>query len=378
FKAWLGEWSASRALLSAVFSVNFLTYGVASLLMGFLADRFGLRKTLALGGAIMGAGCVLSSTVNSAGIIFLTWGFMVGIGVGTAYSPTAAAVSRWFVRQKGLAVGIVVSGLGLGTLIFPPIFGRLIELTGWRQAALFMGILIWAVYFGAAYLVRQDPKEKGLMPLGLKERASAPDGNQGVETGPEIGPSHSLHEVVRIRTFWLLFLIHGFWVLGMAIPMVHLVPFATDLGISREIAAAMLATVGGMSVVGRVVLAMATQRMGTKRSLVLLLAFQAVSMLWLAWSRSPFDLWLFTLVFGISYGGAASVFPLAASEFFGLKAMGSIFGLLIMGATIGGTIGPTLAGHLFDLTQAYFWAFMAGGISIAIGAVLPAWMEKKS
>ena len=108
--AWLNQWSVSRAFLSGVFSLSFMMYGVASVAMGYLADRFGIRRTLALGGFVMGAGCILTSFVHEAGLLYLSWGLAVGVGVGSSYSPTATAVSRWFVKKKGLCVGLVVSG----------------------------------------------------------------------------------------------------------------------------------------------------------------------------------------------------------------------------------------------------------------------------
>ena len=374
FKAWLVEWDISRAMLSAVFSLEFLTYGLFSLAMGFLADRFGLRLTMALGGAVMGAGCVLSSFVTDPDVIFLTWGVMVGVGVGSSYSPSAAAVSHWFVKHRGLAMGLVVSGLGLGTLVFPPICERLVVWLGWRDAAFSLGVAVWVIYGITTWLIRQDPAELGLKPLGQDE----PPAQQATKVAAARGapqasqpPSCDLREALGTRNFWLIFIFHALWVLGMTMPMAHLVPYATDLGVTPATAAAMLAVLGGMSVVGRVVLTGITERMGTKLSFTVYLACQALTMAWLAVCRGEWQLWLFAVTYGITYGGLAVVFPLASAELFGLKAMGSIFGLLVLGATLGGTVGPVLAGHIFDVTSSYMWAFMTGAISMAVAAVMP-------
>jgi MFS family permease len=347
-------------------------YGLASVVMGYLADRFGLRRTLALGGTVMGAGCLLTALVRSDWLLYLTWGLAVGVGVGTSYSPTAAAVSRWFIKRKGLTVGLVVSGLGLGTVIFPPLVERWIAGLGWRSTAVILGLIVWAVYFGTAFIIRGHPAEKGLQPLGAADPSFASSGqgsSGGRKTAPAADP-HTFAQAVRQGTFWIIFFVHGLWVLGMSMTMVHLVPYALDLGQPAATAALMLSVIGGLSVAGRVVLAVVIERLGTKWSLLSLLLFQAGTMFLLASSSQAWGLWSFTLLFGFTYGGLASVFPLATSEFFGLKNMGAIFGVILLGATLGGTVGPTLAGYVFDVTREYYLAFVSAGLAMILGGLM--------
>ena len=168
FKLWLGEWDCSRAFLSGVFSLCFLIYGISSFFMGRMTDRYGPRKTLALGGLIMGTGALLTSFVSAPGMLYLSFGLMIGIGVGTSYSPTASTVSRWFVKKKGTAVGIVVAGLGLGTFVYSPLARFLIGKWNWRSAFVLFGFMIWAVYLLAAYLIRRNPQDMGLQPYGQR------------------------------------------------------------------------------------------------------------------------------------------------------------------------------------------------------------------
>ena len=370
--AWLEQWPVSRAFLSGVFSLSFLMYGLASVAMGYLADRFGFRRAIALGGFIMGAGCILCSFVQSVWVLYLSWGLAVGIGVGSSYSPTATAVSRWFVRKKGLCVGLVVSGLGLGTVIYPPLFESIMARWGWRTAAVVLGLVVWVVYFACTLIIRGDPAAKNLVPLGLENPHGQADGSslKGAVSG-QGAASLTLSQAARTRSMWLLFVIHGLWVLGMSMSMVHLVPYAIDLGVPSATAALMLALVGGLSVAGRVVLAVVIEKLGTKWSLVCLMFIQAGSMLLLTFEGSENVLWCFTVLFGFTYGGLASVFPLATSEYFGLKNMGSIFGVVLLGATLGGTAGPTLAGGIFDMTRAYHLAFLSAFSAMIIGGLLP-------
>ncbi len=368
FKGWIEEWHCTRALLSGVFSLGFLIYGISSFFMGNLTDRYGPRKTLAIGGFIMGGGTFLTSLAPHAWVLYLTFSAMVGIGVGTSYSPTATTVSRWFVQKKGLAVGTVVSGLGLGTLILPPLARYIIGSWGWRAAFVVFGIIIWTVYFTAASILRRDPRDMGLQPYG---QGSA--GRPGA--GPQAAPGAAgevIHtgDALRMSRFWILFFVHSFWVVGMATPMVHFVPHATDVGVPPAQASFMLAVLGGVSVLGRVFLGALAEKMGTRRSLLFLLSFQMMTMLWLTVSTNAWMCWAFAIFFGLSYGGLASVFPLATAEYFGLASMGSIFGLILLGATLGGVTGPWIVGYLFDLTQKYFFGFLVCAASNGLGVLL--------
>jgi MFS family permease len=381
FKLWLREWDCSRAFLSGVFSLCFLIYGISSFFMGRMTDRYGPRKTLALGGLIMGTGALLTSFASTPWILYLTFGLMIGIGVGTSYSPTASTVSRWFVKKKGTAVGIVVAGLGLGTLIYSPLARFLIGIWNWRSAFALFGFMIWAVYFVGAYLIRRNPQDLGLQPYGQEPQRSVQEGATG---GQDHQSSVSALQVINTREalgksyFWVLFFVHCLWVVGMAIPMVHLVPYATDIGVSPDAAAAMLALLGGVSVLGRLVLGAVGENIGTRNSLRMMLLVQALAMLWLAGSKGPWMLWIFSFLFGFSYGGLASMFPLVTSEYFGVFAMGSIFGLILLGATLGGVIGPWLAGFIFDLAGRYFYGFLAGMVSMAMGLILTMYLPSRT
>jgi MFS family permease len=373
FKLWIEEWECTRGFLSGVFSICFLTYGISSFSMGRMADRYGPRKTLAVGGAIMGFGALLTSFASNVGSLYVTFGIMIGIGVGTSYSPTASTVSRWFVHRKGTAVGIVVAGLGLGTLVYSPLARFLMERWGWRFAFAVFGFMIWAVYFSAAYLIRKNPQELDLQPYRQDFQQSLPENHSGNGDHDKLDSGAlemNTGEALRKSYFWILFFVHCLWVVGMVIPMVHLVPYATDMGIPSEKAATMLALLGGVSVLGRLALGYFGEKIGTIGSLRSMFLLQVLAMLWLIVSKEPWMFWTFSFLFGFSYGGLASMFPLVTSEYFGVLAMGSIFGLILLGATLGGVVGPWLAGYLFDLASQYFYGFLAGVISMGMGLIL--------
>jgi OFA family oxalate/formate antiporter-like MFS transporter len=138
----------------------------------------------------------------------------------------------------------------------------------------------------------------------------------------------------------------------------------------------MLGSVGAMSILGRLSLGVLTEQWGVRRSIVIILSSQAASMLLPIIGSSPRILWIFVLAFGFGYGGLASIFPLATAEFFGTRSMGSLFGILLLGSTIGGSVGPLLAGSVFDLTGSYRYAFISCVIFMAMGIALAAGVEK--
>jgi len=378
FKSWIGEFGSSRAVLSGIFSLAFIIYGLASIVMGWFSDRYGPRKVIAIGGSIMAVGCFLTAFCHQTGVLYLTWGLAVGIGVGTCYAPTAATVSKWFVHRKGMAMGILVSGLGMGTLIFSPLSERLIQSFGWRRAIFIIGLIALTVYIVEALIIRGSPQDMGLEPL------TSPRKNGG---NGDAGGAHTLHmpehsmtvaEALRTRNMWFIFAIHGLWMIGVGIIMAHFVPYATDVGTNVNMAATMMGSVGAMSVIGRLTLGVLTEHWGIKRSFIIILSCQCLTMLLPFFGGSQWQLWMFVVAFGFGYGGLASIFPLATAELFGVRAMGSLFGISLLGATIGGSSGPLLAGFSFDLTHSYFSAFAAGAVSIGIGIILAAGIRKKA
>ncbi len=182
-------------------------------------------------------------------------------------------------------------------------------------------------------------------------------------------------QAMRTRNLWFLFAIHGLWTIGLAVCLSHFVPYATDLGIKTTTAAAMLGSVGAMSILGRLSLGVLTEQWGVRRSIVIILSSQAVSMLLPIIGSSPWILWIFVLAFGFG-SEAASIFPLATAEFFGTRSMGSLFGILLLGSTIGGSVGPLLAGSVFDLTGSYRYAFISCVIFMGMGIALAAGVKK--
>ena len=247
------DFGASRGSVSLVFSLaGFLYFGLG-VLSGPLADRWGSRRLAVAGMVLVGLGLAVAGQAQSLTQIYLAYGLGVGLGVGASYVPVLGAVQRWFVRRRGFASGLAVSGIGVGTLVMPPLASLFIQTLGWRHAYLALGGLAVVVGVGMALLIENDPRDRGL----------GPDGDPPQPLAASAGPEGStVRDAVRSRRFAGLYaacLISSF---GLFVPFVHLVPYALDHGVPNASAVLLLGAIGVGSTAGRFFLGGLADRMG--------------------------------------------------------------------------------------------------------------------
>src|SRR4051812_20419813 len=211
------EFGASRGSVSLVFSLaGFLYFGLG-IVSGRLADRFGSRCLAVAGMILTGLGLMAASAARSLVEVYTAYGLGVGIGVGCAYVPAIGAVQRWFVRRRGFASGLAVSGIGVGTLLMPPLAALLIESLGWRGAYFALGALAAVLGGGMALLLENDPRARGLNPDGDPLQPGSSSGRaDGASVREAIGSPQfiSLYAACLICSF------------GLFVPFVQLVPYA--------------------------------------------------------------------------------------------------------------------------------------------------------
>ena len=352
----------ARGMTSGAFSLSMAAQGLLGIVMGGLTDRFGPRLVMTLSGFLLGLGYLLMSQLGAIWQLYLFYGVMVGIGMSGAFIPLLSTVARWFVARRSMMTGIVLTGTGVGALIAPPVANQLISAYDWRTSYLVMGIIVLVVVVLAAQFLRRDPTKIGQVPYGeSKEEKSGLKSDTG---------GLSLREAVCTRQCWTVFGIVfalGFCLFAI---MVHMVPHATDLGISAASAASILATVGGAMIVGRLVLGSVADRIGNRRAFIIGFILMSAALFWLVLATELWMLYLFAVVFGFAHAGAeASTSPLIAG-LFGLRSHGSIFGVIGLGFSIGSAIAPFLTGYAFDLTSSYQVAFLTSAAVGVVGLVL--------
>jgi MFS family permease len=355
------DFAASRGSVSLVFSVAGFLYFALGLISGPLADRFGARLLAVTGMLLTGAGLAIASVARSLPEVYAAYGLGVGLGIGLSYVPILGAVQRWFVRRRGLASGLAVSGIGVGTLVMPPLAASLIDACGWRGAYLVLGCFAAAAGGGMALLVEDDPRRRGMGtdgdPLRLDAQAAQP-------AGPSVG------DALRSRRFIALCAASLLGSFGVFVPFVHLVPYALDHGIPQSSAVLLMAAIGIGSTSGRFFLGGIADRLGRPLSLVVMVGGMALAFLLWAFSESFWPLAAFAFAFGLFYGGWVALMPAVVADYFGPRNLGTLIGVISMCLAIGTLIGPSAAGFVFDLRHSYTLPIIASVGAYVIAAVI--------
>ncbi len=356
FKHLTADFGWSRGATAGVQSVFMVTHGLFAIVMGWLVDRFGPARVMAVGAFISGLGLALTSQINALWQLYMTYGVIFGIGAGAGFITTMATTARWFIKRRGLALGIVASGSGLGTMLLAPVAERLITAFDWSTAYLVLGVAAWAIMIPCALLLRRDPAEKGLRPYGSDEVMTSVKGMEQLEANTaETGIN--LRAAARYKPLWMLFIIFFLFNFCLQMVMVHLVNYATDIGIASLYAAIFISIIGIGSFIGRITMGGASDRIGANTALVICCAIMVTTLIFLVFAREPWMFYLFALVFGFAYGGEVPQMPVLIGQFFGMRAVATLVGVTVLGATIGGAFGAWVGGQIFDVTQSYQLAF---------------------
>ncbi len=352
------EFGWSRTAISGASSFAFLIMGGGAVFMGRAGDRFGPRAVLSVAGILFGLGYALLFRMEAAWELYLYYGVMVGTGLAAHDVATLSTIARWFVRRRGLMTGVVKSGAGIGQVFVPIAAAALIAGPGWRFTCLLFGVTAIVVLVGSALVLRRNPAA-----LGLKPDGEAPDASAD-QVQAEAGVT--LREAFGSRTLWILCTAKFCDLFCLFTVIVHIVPFAVDQGMEPTVAAGILSTIGAMSIVGRLVLGGAYDRYGARRSLVACFAILAASLVLLQFAGSAWSLFLFAAIYGPAHGGFFTITSPSVAEFFGTRAHGTLFGLVVASGTFGATLGPIVAGGLFDGLGSYSGAFaLLLGFSLA-------------
>jgi MFS transporter, OFA family, oxalate/formate antiporter len=374
FSAFVGslqkDFAASRGSVSLVFSLaGFLYFGLG-IVSGPLADRWGSRPLAIVGMILTGLGLVAASMARSLTEVYLAYGLGVGLGVGCSYVPAVGAVQRWFVRRRGFASGLAVSGIGVGTLVMPPLASLLIDLLGWRHAYLVLGGLAALIGGAMALLIENDPLKRGLAPDGDAVQASGAQ--------PAQQPGASVSEAVRSRRFIGLYAACLICSFGLFVPFVHLVPYALDHRIARSSSVLLLGTIGIGSTAGRFFLGGLADRMGRRLALLAMFIGMALSLfMWLV-STGFWALAVFAFIYGVFYGGFVALLPALVMDYFGGRNVSGIIGILYTSVAFGTLIGPSAAGFAFDVSHSYALPILAGACANIVAAVIMAGTSKSA
>ncbi|MGE0826358.1 MAG: MFS transporter [Candidatus Binatia bacterium] len=363
-----------RASLSLPYSLYIFLYSALGVVTGRLTDRWGPRIVITVGGCLLSLGILLTSQVQTLWQMYLFFGLIAASGMSAAYVPCNSTVVRWFVERRGLALSLTSSGASFGNFLFPPLAATLIHAYGWRNSYIILGVLALLTISLCATFIARDPETLGLQPDGRLAEEPLPTAASAV--APFSSTDWTLATAQCTPAFWLLTVIFTLTWLVVFMPLVHVVPFAVDLGISPVRAAFGISAIGLGGFAGRLVIGAISDRCGRLPTLGLCLSLQAVAFLCFPISKGEMTLYSTAAVFGLSYGGITALFPALIGDFFGRAAVGSIVGFIFAVAGSPAAFGPLIAGYIYTASHSYTVAFLLSAALNTLALILLFFLKK--
>ena len=349
------EFGWTRTQTSWVFTIAIVTFALSFVLAGRIQDVRGPRICALTGATLVGLGFILASFTSSLPYLYVSFGFVVGLGNGFGYATPVPVGSKWFPDKRGLVVGLMVAGYGGGSAIFGPVATALIERVGWQSTFRILGVILFLMCMVGTWLLRNPPA--GYRPPGWHPTAAPAERTlRDIPTG----------EMLKMPTFYFLWVAYCLGTTAGLMTISQLVPFGQQAGMTAA-AAAFAITVGALgSTGGRVVSGWLSDVVGRLTTLRLMILVSALAMPALfAWREQAFLFYLFVAVVYWCFGTQLSVFASTSADFFGTKHLGLNYGLLFTAYGIAGLIGPIIAGRVFDAFGDYRYAFfIAAGLAV--------------
>jgi len=381
------EFGWSRAAIAGAFSLRTELGGVGAPVAGYLVDRMGPRRLVLVGVFLVGTGFILLSRVQEVWHLYAVAAF-IAIGMSATAGPVAmTAVAHWFQKKRGRALALMTVGGG-SSGVMVVVLASLIAAFDWRTALLIMGLIQWADCIPLALVVRNRPQDLGLLPDGEPalpvERQVAADERRapaGDAEGPGYGVAarqdegFTIGQALRTRSFWLLAVAMSLIGFGSVAIIAHQVAFLEEsMGFSPLMASVVQMGVPIVSLAGRLGFGWMADYVDKRKLLAAAYLFIGVGVILLATVQSAWQVPLYLIIFAPGWGGSISVRPAFQADYFGLRAFGSIQGLMFFVASVGAFAGPIFAGVVYDVVDSYRPAFLIVGLAslVAVPLVLMA------
>ena len=362
------EFGLSRAEGSALFSFRSLILAPGFIIAGRLIDKYDPRIVIFGGGSIAALGMILSGFAQNTWQLILSYSILVGLGDTVLYITCVAVVSRWFTTKRAFAIGIITTGVPLSGLITNPLTASLINNFGFRNALFSLGGIMLVTLLGA-FVMRGYPKDLGLKPYGEKADDSK-DAQANGNNSDNNSKDWTALEAISTPNYWIMYLMYTFAFITFLIIVTQFYNFEIDLNISALAAAGHPAAIGFGSIIGRTILtSLLAEVLEYRKVLLVCLLAQGSSIFLLLAFDEIWAFYLFGLLFGFFYSACVPIFPTLLAKFYGLKAMGTIYGIFGTSYSIAAIGAPILAGYVFDITGSYFYPFLFAIASCYLAAL---------
>jgi len=357
----------TKAMTTGAVTVFFWVYGVFGVFVGRLLDAIGVRKAILVGGLLLGVGGMLSSFVQDLWQLYVTWGVIAATGASILYILPNMILTKFFLRDRGKAVGWSSIGISLGQAVLVPLAAWFIAGYGWRVTYLVLGGLVTVFVCGLGYFIfRESPEAMGL----------EVDGGKLPPLDPAVTPTKdwTVREAAATRVYKLINLSY-FFTVGVIISLLtFVVPHIIGLGIDPLLASSAFGIIGLMSAAGSFIFGVVSDRIGRKRTIIVCATGIAAS-IFVSTSLPPNILLLYAwaTMYGLTYGGLPEQYTAIVADYFGVKYGPSLFGIIFFAGALGGGLLPLIGGYLADLTGNYYTTllFLGVGMCMAIATMLP-------
>jgi MFS family permease len=343
------EFSVSRADAALPYTLMMLGFGLGGIWMGRLADRFGVQAPLMLGSAGVTAGFIAAAFAPNLLLFALAHGILLGLlGSSATFAPLLADTALWWSKRRGIAVAICASGNYLAGAIWPPLAQQGIELWGWRQTYIVLGLVCGLGMALLSLLMRKRPPASTGSPAGPVQ-STAPSSVPGRPFGLKISQAQAILCVAGVACC-----------VAMAMPQVHIVAYCADLGYGAARGAQMLSVMLAFGIASRLISGVICDRIGGLRTLLLGSILQGLSLLLFLPFDSMQSLFLISATFGLFQGGIVPAYAIIIREHFPPAEAGRRVGAVIFATLVGMALGGWMSGKVFDVTGSYHAAFLNG------------------
>ena len=379
FKPLSRDLGFSRTITSAASSIGKLEGGLEAPLSGWLVDKFGPKWVMFGGVFAISTGLLLMYFVQSMWAYYVVWGVTIGTGVNMSMTiPIDKTLTNWFVKKRGLAIGIKFAFIGIGGALVVPIVTWLIENYGWRTTSLIWALITFASLLLILFFIRQKrPEYYGLMPDGARIDGTTPHVDmvkEGVQYASDFQESEfTLRQALKTSAFWLYLISYALCWIGPGAINIHLIPFLTDMGIDPMVAGGMMSLMLFSTIPSRLLAGTLADRM-KKSYLPYMLAIsfflQALGIAAFLVKPGMASIYVFLVLYGLGNGASPTIAVLMRGRFFGRKAYGSISGVNSFVMAPFGMLAPIYAGWVYDNTGSYTSAFISFAVLAAVATVL--------
>jgi MFS family permease len=356
-----------RAAISGASSAAFFITGLFGMMVGRLNDRVGPRVLMSIAAVFLGLGFALMSQVSTLLQLYLVFGLVFGIGLSAVDVIALSTIARWFALNRGKMTGIVKVGTGAGQFFIPILASLFIAAFGYQTAFIILGVAAFALLMTIAQFLYRDPD---IYDAGhtVADFPAAPLSGAVIRPVQTAGIDYSL--ALKSPKLWLLCLSNLLLVFCLMSIMLHIVPYARDMGIPPHRAAGVLAAIGAVSMAGRFAGGLLIDRTGSKRIMILSFILLLAALFWLTRADTLWELYTFATIYGIAHGGFFTAISPIVAELFGIRSHGGLFGIVVCFGTTGGALGPFVTGVLFDRFLNYTAAFSTLILIAAVAFVL--------